>query len=109
MTPFEAELKRALARREPDDGFTERVLARAAAEEAPPNRRRWFGWARTWVVAAAMALLLLPVGGVIYRHHERVVRGQEAKQKLLLALQIAGSKLQQVQKQVLKVEATEME
>lgn len=109
MTPFEEELKRALARREPGEGFTERVLARAAASEPVQNRWRWFGWTRAWVVAAAMALLLLPVSGVLYRHHERTVRGQAAKQQLLLALQITGSKLQQVQKQVSKVEGMEME
>lgn len=108
MTPFEDELRRALARREPSGDFSARVLAQVREQE--PHRERpawsWFGWARAWVVVAAIALMLIPAG-VLYRRHERAVRGETAKQQLILALRIAGSKLDQASQRVRAVEFTE--
>lgn len=113
MTPFEDELRRALARREPSGDFSARVLAQVREQE--PHRERpawswfgwtWFGWARAWVVVAAIALMLIPAG-VLYRRHERAVRGETAKQQLILALRIAGSKLDQASQRVRAVEFME--
>ena len=42
-----------------------------------------------------------------YQQHEHQVQGKAAKQKLLLALQIAGSKLQAAQQQVNEIETQE--
>ncbi|MGH9582011.1 MAG: hypothetical protein ACRD4O_03625 [Bryobacteraceae bacterium] len=112
MTPFEKELKRALARREPAEDFAGRVLARAEERETKQTAARWhwFRWTRMWMAAAVTALLLLPVGaGVVYRRHERMVRGEAAKQELLLALRIASSKLHDARQQVMQVEGMEIE
>lgn len=100
MTPFEEELKKALRRQEPAAGFTERVLAQAATPRHQPR-----GWLM-WQLTAAAATLLL-AGGMAYQQHEHQVQGKAAKQKLLLALQIAGSKLQAAQQQVNEIETQE--
>jgi hypothetical protein len=79
------ELKAALRRKEPPDGFTERVLAELRVGQAllpvPPSRRR------TWRAVAAAALLLAIVGG------GEAVRIVRAKQQMLAALHITGAKL----------------
>ena len=91
MAPLEDELRSALRRREPSPDFTERVLARVAAV---PVRRAPQPWVR-WVAAMA-ATLLLAAGGLEYRHY----RGERAKDQVLLAVRIAGSKLNKAQKKV---------
>jgi hypothetical protein len=48
-------------------------------------------------------------GSVAYKEHERTVRGEAAKDKLLLALQIAGSELHDARQHVMGIEITERE
>jgi hypothetical protein len=81
MREFEDELRSVLHRQDPPAGFADRVLARARPKRAA--RRA------SWVAAAIAAGLLLSVGGLEYRQYE----GRKAKRELLLALEIAGSKL----------------
>ena len=109
MTRVEDELKNALRRREPPQGFTHRVLARAAEIGSRQADHAWrelwlkifdqplapanlLRWATVTVLAAGLV-----VGGVHYRNvqvqRERA-QGEAAKARLLLALRIAGSKLQ---------------
>jgi len=95
MASLEDELRSALRRREPSPDFTERVLARVAAapvrRASQPWRQPRFRW-----VAAIAAALLLAVGGLEYRHYQ----GERAKDQVLLAVRIAGSKLNKAQKKV---------
>jgi hypothetical protein len=109
MTRFEDELKNALRRQEPPDGFAERVLARAAEQGSRQVKPSWSdSWLRSfaqlfgpanllrWAVVATVAVVLV-VGAVHYRdvHVQRErAQGEAAKARLLLALRIAGSKLQ---------------
>jgi cytochrome bd-type quinol oxidase subunit 1 len=109
MTRFEDELKNALRRQAPPDGFADRVLARAAEQDSRPAKRTWLdSWLNIfaqpfapanllhWATVAAVAAALV-VGGVHYRnvHVQRErAQGEAAKARLLLALRIAGSKLQ---------------
>jgi hypothetical protein len=107
MIRFEDELKNALRRQEPPRGLADRVLARAAEigsrnvdqvwrdlwpkifdqPLAPANVLRW---ATVTVLAAGLV-----VGGVHFRSVQRErAQGEAAKQRLLLALRIAGRKLQ---------------
>lgn len=88
MREFEDELRSALRRQEPPAGFADRVLARARSKGAPRGR--------SWVAAAIAAGLLLSLGGFEYRQYE----GQKAKRELLLALEIAGSKLNIAQERI---------
>lgn len=125
MTPFEEQLRQAMAREQPREDFTRRVVERANRERAGEagNRsvmRLWHhGWfhalpawppalrAGSW--AAVIAALLLMSGSMAYEQHERAARGLAAKEKLLTAVRIAGVKLRQVHRQVLDVEATEVD
>jgi hypothetical protein len=97
MEPFEEELKRALTRCEPPDGFTERLAARIAA--LPPGKKQPSFW--HWTTAAAAAALLFTGAAV---EHQREMRGETAKAKLLVAMRITSSKLQQAQKRIEEVE-----
>ncbi|MGA9980556.1 MAG: hypothetical protein WBQ08_18190 [Candidatus Sulfotelmatobacter sp.] len=109
MTRFEDELKKALRRQEPPQGFADRVLARAAEKGSRESKRTWrdswlnivaqpFAPANVlrWSTVAVVAVALV-VGSVHYRnvHVQRErAQGEAAKARLLLALRIAGSKLQ---------------
>jgi hypothetical protein len=91
MASFEDELRSALRRQEPSPDFTERVLARVSAAPARRAQQSWVPW-----LAAIAAALLLTVGSLEYRHY----RGERAKDQVLLAVRIAGSKLNKAQKKV---------
>ncbi len=84
MDWLEEELRVALARKEPAADFDARVR-RKAAQPRPP---RW--------LAAAAAFLLIVGGGAMYRRHQ----SEQAKDQLMLAMRIAGQKLNQVQERV---------
>jgi len=114
MTPFEEQLKQALARQEPSSDFASRVLAAAARQERQKEAAGWRTWFRkTWFqpplmqarrLAPVMGAFLLMSGVVAYREHQREVQGQAAKQQLLQALRIAGSKLHHTQLRVVAME-----
>ncbi len=84
MNEFEQELRSALRREEPPAGFAARVVARTESH-----------W-RRWTAAGIAACLLLSAGGFEYRQYA----GRKAKDQLLLAIGIAGSKLNIAQKKV---------
>jgi hypothetical protein len=110
MTPFEEELRQALQRQEPPSDFTVRVLARCAEEDAKTRNSSWRTlWsAPAWQLGmATAAVLLMLAGGTVYERHEHEVRGLAAKRQLLLAMRIAGTKLQQVQQRVKESEQVE--
>jgi len=100
MNPFDEELKRALQRVDPPAGFADRVLARTARAErknhASASKWTWFfgmGGLR-WAAACALCVLLA-ASGAIYEHDlQQRRRGEAAKEQLMLALRITGSKLQ---------------
>src|SRR5436190_252762 len=88
MSEFEDDLRSALRREDPPSGFAQRVLSRTRPHAAPGRKG--------WIAVGIAACLLLSAGGFEYRQYE----GRKAKQELLLALEIAGSKLNNVQKKV---------
>ena len=97
MSPLENELKSAMERREPPEGFADRVMARI-----PPRKRR--AWSHSWFAAAAAALIAI-AGPAAYEHQkaERLRReGERAKAELVMALEIASEKLQHTRAKVLK-------
>jgi hypothetical protein len=98
MDRMEDELRSALRREEPDAGFAERVLARVDRDKVQPRRSSWLSdWFRVPVMryATVAALCTAFVIGIDYQQERRTrVQGEEAKQKLMLALQITSSKLE---------------
>ena len=79
MDWLEQELAQALARKEPAPGFDGRVRARLH------RRPQW--------LAIAATILVMVGAGEAWRQHE----GQVAKEQVITAMRIAGSKLNRVQ------------
>lgn len=103
---LEAALKQALQRNDPPVNFTANVLTRAAQKQsaAATAKRQWFHLFSQplvrWAAFAAVSTCLI-VGGVYYRDVRRErAQGEAAKQQLMLALRIAGSKLQLAKEKV---------
>jgi hypothetical protein len=88
---LEDEIRLALRPKQPSPEFTERVLARVYGTPVRRAPRPWVRW-----VAAMAACILLTVGAIGYRQY----RGEQAKSQVLLALRIAGGKLNKAQKKV---------
>ena len=82
MDWLEQELTQALARKEPAAGFDGRVRARMH------RRPRW--------LAIAATILVMVGAGEAWRQHQ----GQLAKEQVMTAMRIAGSKLNRVQMQL---------
>ena len=113
---FEDELKSALTRTQAPPDFAQRVLARAAQRKSATSfssvalsvlRGKAFSPrnpALRWATAAALAIALI-AAGIHYRSVQKErAEGEAAKQRLLLALHIAGSKLQLARTKVQQVE-----
>ena len=124
LKDMDDELKHALGREEPPAGFAERVLRRVGDQPAgEPSRLRPFGPGITggskgpalqgvsapaarsrlpfvqW--AAAAALVAAVAGGIQYRAKQRErAEGEAAKERVVQALHIAGTKLQLVQTKI---------
>jgi hypothetical protein len=114
MTPFEQELKNALARREPGPDFTKQVLERCGirdqkpiAEKLRPPRWEVFRTFLLWRMAPVAAALLLVAGGTLYEQHRYQARGIAAKREVLLAMRIAGTKLHEARQHVIDVDGVE--
>jgi hypothetical protein len=86
MDWLEDELRRALEREAPPDGFAGRVLARRAGR--PMAARRW--------LAAAAMVVLAAGAGAAWRQHQ----GYEAKREVMLALQLASAPMHRIQLEV---------
>jgi hypothetical protein len=87
MNDLEVQLREALRRKEPPEGFADRVMDRI------PSGRPRAGWRRNWMAIAAAACLAV-VGGTGYEQHRRYAEGERAKQELIYALTVASGSLQ---------------
>ena len=94
------ELRRALARKDPDPGFANRVMARI--ERDGRVERSWGGWR-----AVAAALLVTVVMGAwgVHERRERQREGEAAREQVLLALRITSEKVRHVQHEIRAVGA----
>lgn len=95
MNHFEEKLSASLQRKEPSEGFAERVMARL------PKESRWKGWRpRRWLAAAA--LLLVTSSSLLYWQRERRMQaeGEQARAELVQALRISSEKLNQALEKV---------
>lgn len=103
MDRFEQELKEAMRREPAPDWLAESVMARVGAERQKKQKPVWFGWARMRWVAASLVLVAV-VGGVRFeQQREERIRGEQAKQELMAAFQVTGTKLREVEERVLPV------
>jgi hypothetical protein len=106
---LEDALKNALRREDAPDSFVAHVLASVAQKKtvAHTENRNWFSLFSQplvrWVAFAAVSIGLV-IGGVHYRNVQRErAEGEAAKQQLMLALRIAGSKLQLAKEKVKEI------
>jgi hypothetical protein len=98
------DLQRALARKRPGPGFSERVLARLAAGPAAPapsgarpRRRLVLG------LGAGAALAAIVVTGALHQAAERERReGELARQQVMAAFHIAGAKVRLARQELLQ-------
>ncbi|MBI1760798.1 MAG: hypothetical protein HYR56_05105 [Acidobacteria bacterium] len=121
---LEKALRAALEREEPSPDFTARVMARLAEQPEPepvvqPSERvhwwqrltgpfaNWFQLPQLhWVTAGALACVLLAcvVGAFSVRQYRlrqrEIAEGEHAKEQVMLALQIASTKLNAAQRKV---------
>jgi hypothetical protein len=120
MSRLEDELQKALCREEPPPQFADQVMARIAASRAGSGQGeqgRKQGWLRRlaeffrplpmkWALAgAALCLVAFSVYGVkVHRQRQQalaeIARGEKAKEQVILAMRIAGTKLNLAQRKV---------
>jgi hypothetical protein len=103
MNRLENELRHAMKREDPPEGFAERVISRAAETRQAARTTVFMRPVFRWALAGAMCLLFA-VAGIEYRQarHERA-RGEAAKAQLMLGLRITADKLQLVQAKVQQI------
>jgi negative regulator of sigma E activity len=97
---MEEVLKGALRRQPAPDGLADRVLARVAQKNPAQGPDPDDSWLRSfpqplvrWAALAAVAAAMI-VGVHQYNLKRERAQGEAAKQRLMLALRVAGSKLQ---------------
>jgi len=106
MTRLEQELRAALQRQEPPDGFADRVLALAAEQEARHERNLWTRFKQLFAVprlrwaAAVVAVLVIASGVGIRVEEQRRAEGEAAKRQVMLALRITSEKWQVAAKEI---------
>jgi hypothetical protein len=100
MNRLEEELRNAMQRKEPPEGFAGRVLARVQETRQSAWTGIFASRGLRWALAGAMCLALAVAGVEYKRAHDERARGEAAKQQLMLALRITADKLQLAQEKV---------
>jgi hypothetical protein len=105
MNDLEKQLRSALRRCDPPAGFAERVMARVD-RDSQRKTASWNWWLKLrWAAIPALAAIL--VFGFWFRGYEQRQQEKEAlaaKQQIMLALRITGSKLRMAKAKVKAVE-----
>ena len=111
---LENALKDALRREEVPENFAAKVLTRVAQKSAEGEpQHSWLSvFSRPslrWAAVAAVSICIT-LGALHYRHLQRErAQGEAAKQQLMLALRIAGTKLQLAKSKVNEINAARPE
>lgn len=93
MKSFEDELRSALGKRIPPEGFSDRVMAAMGPRRQHPGR---------WWLAAAAALVLI-LAGVIERDRTERMEAQAASEELVRAVEIVNAKLDGARQRVIEI------
>ena len=113
---LEDALREALRREDAPEGFALKVLARVQQQNSAAQEARKTSWMSIfsqpllrWAAVGAVTICLV-VGGIYYRNLQRQrAEGEAAKQQLMLALRIAGSKLQLAKEKVNEINTSRPE
>ena len=104
MKDFEDQLREALTPGDVPAGFANRVLAKLPEAYPAPPPRTTFRRVALW--AAAVLICAGTITGVeLERAREERARGEQAREKVMLALRIAGTKLNKAQSRVREIGA----
>ena len=98
---IESDLKRALQRESPPEGFAQRVMARVG--ERRPRRSGQARRLSSMRAVAAGLLLTAIVGGWAAHQEIRRREGERARDEVMLALRIAGAKVHNAQEQIREI------
>ena len=90
---LDKELRAALRKVDPAEGFAQRVTTRLAHERATPGR--WLSHRQRRVVSALAAGVLLAAIALYAWQMRREQQGLEARRQLIEALRVTGEKLDQ--------------
>ena len=106
MEDFEDQLREALRPGDVPSGFANRVLAKLPEAYPPTPPRMVFRRVALW--AAAVLICAGSITGVqLERAKQERARGEAAKEKVMLALRITSSKLNQAQNHVRQISGDE--
>ena len=113
---LEDALRNALRREDAPEGFALKVLAHAEQDNSAAHDAQRTSWRSMfsrpllrWAAVAALTFCLV-IGGMYYRTLQRQrAEGEAAKQQLMLALRIAGSKLQLAKEKVNEINTSRPE
>jgi hypothetical protein len=112
---LEDALCNALRRKDAPEGFTASVLARVAQQYSTVREVKRTSWPSIvseplvrWAAFATVSICLV-IGGLHYRNVKREREGEAAKHQLMLALRIAGSKLQLAKEKVNEINTSRPE
>jgi hypothetical protein len=100
MSCLENELRKALRRQDPPEGFVERTLAKAAMAQRHKQIGFFSGRMLRWAMVGAACLALT---FVTLEHRQKEIertQGEAAKEQLIFALRVAGSTLQFAQSKI---------
>ena len=113
MNDLEKQLRTALRRCDPPAGFADRVMAQVRRDaDCESQRKSAFWWRPRFRWAAIPALALVLVLGFWFRGYEQRQQEKEAlaaKQQVMLALRITGSKLRMAKEKVKAVEGERLQ
>jgi hypothetical protein len=113
MSYLEDDLKTALRRTEPPDGFANRVLARANGPAAAEPS--WWQYLTVlvrpprvqWVALSLIVSFMIPAAGVYRKERHARAEGERAKEQLVFAMRVTGNKLHRVHQKVLEMGRTD--
>ena len=94
MSQFERDLRESMRRSEFPVDFAEKVLAQTSRSRVP----RVLSW--QWLaVAASVALMIggMIAGKLLIQEQRRKAEGEQAKEQLMVAFRITGSKVRDIQ------------